>query len=75
MIEKAYLSDSRVTDISQSFTHKMAAKTSWHRYAAKLRHGHPMNTACVSEHFLNGTSAHYRILSAIKLKVTKSSES
>ena len=23
-----------VTDISKSFTHKMAAKTSWHRYGA-----------------------------------------
>jgi len=29
----------------------------------------------VSEQFLNGTSAHYRLLSAIKLEVTKSSES
>jgi len=42
MIEKAYLSDNRVTHISQSFTHKMAAKTSWHRYGTKLRHCHPV---------------------------------
>jgi len=40
---KAYLSDSRVTNISSSFTYKMhAAKTSWHRYGTKLRHCHPM---------------------------------
>ena len=36
MIEKAYLSDNRVTHVSKSFTHKMAAKTSWHRYGTKL---------------------------------------
>jgi len=29
----------------------------------------------VSKQFLNGTSAHYRLLSAIKLEVTKTSES
>ena len=27
-----------VTNISKSFTYKMAAKTSWHRYGTKLRH-------------------------------------
>jgi len=37
---KLILSDSRVTNISKSFTHKMAAKTSWHRYGTKLRHCH-----------------------------------
>jgi len=26
----------------KSFTHKMGAKTSWHRYGTKLRHCHPM---------------------------------
>ena len=30
-----------MANISRSFTHKMAAKTSWHRYGSKLRHGHP----------------------------------
>ena len=39
---KAYLSDITVTNISQSFTRKTAAKTSWHRYGTKLRHCHPM---------------------------------
>jgi len=39
---KAYLRDSRVTDISKSFTYKMAPKTSWHRYGTKLRHCHPV---------------------------------
>ena len=39
---KRLLSDSRVTSISKSFTHKMAAKTTWHRYGTKLRHCHPM---------------------------------
>ena len=33
---------SRVTNIYKSFTYKMAAKTSWHRYGKKLRHCHPM---------------------------------
>ena len=40
--EKAYLSDNRVTNISKSFTHKMAVKTSWHRYGTKLSHCRPM---------------------------------
>jgi len=31
-----------VTDISQSFTRKMAAKINWHRYGTKLRHCRPM---------------------------------
>jgi len=34
--------DIRVTNISKSFTYKMAAETSWHRYGTKLRHCHPM---------------------------------
>jgi len=29
---KAYLSDITVTNISQSFTYKMAAKINWRRY-------------------------------------------
>ena len=33
--EKAYFSESRLDNISKSFTHKMAAKTSWHRYVTK----------------------------------------
>ena len=36
--DKAHLSDSRVTDISEGFTHKMAVKISQHRYGTKLRH-------------------------------------
>ena len=32
----------RVTNILKSFTHKMAAETSWHRYGTKLRHCHRM---------------------------------
>ena len=40
LTDKAYLSDIRVTNISESFTHKMAAKTSWHRYGTKLLHCH-----------------------------------
>ena len=50
MIVKMYLCDITVANISESFPHKMAAKTSWHRYESKLRHCHPMysNTAqCV----------------------------
>jgi len=44
MIEKAHLSDNRVTHVSKSSTHNMAAKSSWHRYGNKLRHCHPMYT-------------------------------
>jgi len=40
--KKAYLSDNTMTNISESFTHKMAAKTGWHRYESKLRHCHPV---------------------------------
>ena len=44
---KGYLSDIRV---KLSFTHKMAAKTSWHRYGMKLHHCHPMYcSTCSSE--------------------------
>ena len=39
---KAYSSDITVTNIYKSFIHKMAAKTSSHRYGTKLRHCHPM---------------------------------
>ena len=42
MLFEQNLSDRRVTNISKSFTHKMAAKTSWHRYGTKLRHCHPV---------------------------------
>ena len=37
---KAYLSDIKVTNISKSFTHKIVAKTSRHKYGTKLRHCH-----------------------------------
>ena len=37
------LSDSGgTTNISKSFTHKMTAKASWHRYGTKLRRCQPM---------------------------------
>ena len=44
LTNKAYKnkSDVTVTDISETFTHKMVAKTSWHRYETKLRHCRPM---------------------------------
>jgi len=32
LTNKAYLSGTTVTNISQSFTHKMAAKVNWHRW-------------------------------------------
>ena len=32
----------RSRTVSTSFTHKMAAKTSWHRYGTKLRYCHPV---------------------------------
>ena len=39
-----YLSDITLTNTSHSFTHKMATKTSWHRYGTKLRHCHRVYT-------------------------------
>ena len=31
-----------VTNISKSFTYKMAAEVNWHRYGTNLRHCHSM---------------------------------
>ena len=41
---KAYLSAITVTNISKSFTHKMAAIINWYRYGTKLRYCYPMYT-------------------------------
>ena len=41
------LSAITVTNISQSFTYKMAAEISWDRCGTKLRHCRPMSTPCV----------------------------
>jgi len=38
----------RVTNISESFTYKMAATINWHRRGTKLRHCHPMYTPVTS---------------------------
>ena len=40
---KAYLSAIAATNVSPSFTYKMAAKINWHRYGTKLRHCHPVH--------------------------------
>jgi len=45
MINRAYLGDITATNIYKSFTHKMAAKTSWHRCGTKLCHCHFMYMA------------------------------
>ena len=42
MTNKTYLSCITVRNIHESFTHKMAAKTSWYRYGTKLRQCQPM---------------------------------
>ena len=68
---KRNLSDSRVTNIYKSFTHKMAAKTSWHRYGTKLRHCHSMYTSALLATALSVrfpglfTDTHYRKLSLL----------
>jgi len=41
---KRILSDIRATNISKSFTHKMAAETSWRGYGTKLRQCRPIYT-------------------------------
>jgi len=40
--------DISVANICQSFTHKMAPKTSWHGYGTELRHCHPMYSVILS---------------------------
>ena len=42
LTNKAYLSAITVTNITQSFTYKMAEKIDWHRYETKLCHCHPV---------------------------------
>jgi len=42
LTNKAHCRAITVYIIFQSFTYKMAAKTSWHRYGTKLRHCHLM---------------------------------
>ena len=42
LTNKAHCRAVTVYIIFQSFTYKMAAKTSWHRYGTKLRHCHLM---------------------------------
>jgi len=42
LTNKACLSAVTVTNISQSFSYKMAAKVDWNRHGTKLRHCHPM---------------------------------
>jgi len=49
LANKAYLSDITAANISESFTHKMAVKTSWHRHESKLHHCHPMYIERTSE--------------------------
>ena len=44
LTSKAYSSAITVTDISLSFTCKMASKISWHRCGTKLRHCHALYT-------------------------------
>jgi len=53
--DEGYLCDIRVTNISESFTHKMAAKSSWHRYETKLRHCHPLYRDATKMHRVSVT--------------------
>jgi len=48
-----HLSGVTVRNIYESFTHKMAAKTSWHRYGTKLRHCQPMYLARLTPSVIN----------------------
>jgi len=40
--------------IYQRFTHKIVAKTNWHRYGTKLRHCHPMYYSLRDPHIARG---------------------
>jgi len=42
------LSDSRITNISNSFTYKMAAKTSWH---IDIERNYVTVTPCINSHY------------------------
>jgi len=42
LTNKACANTITVTNISQSFTYKMAAKINWHRYGTELRQCHPI---------------------------------
>jgi len=42
VVNEAHLGNTAVTNISRSFTHKMATKTGLRRYGMKLRHCHPV---------------------------------
>jgi len=53
---KAYLIDITLANISQSFTYKMAPKTSWQRYETKLSHCHPMYNISLSARKRNSRS-------------------
>jgi len=50
LANKADLSDITVANIYERFTHKMAAKTNWHRYESKLRYCHSMYIASQRDH-------------------------
>ena len=47
---KPYLRYNTVANISKSFTYKMAAKTSWHRYKTNLRYCQPMYSSMQQAH-------------------------
>ena len=42
LANKVYLSAVMVTNISESFTYKLAAKINWHRYGTEFCHYHPL---------------------------------
>jgi len=44
LTNRSYLSAVTVTNISQSFTYKMAVKINWQRYGTKFRNCHPTYT-------------------------------
>ena len=62
LTSKAYLTDITVTNIYQSFTHKMAANTRWHRYATKWHHYHPVYSYVIVLKTKNDDCGHLRSL-------------
>ena len=44
-----------MTNVSKSFTHKIAAKTSWHSYGTKLRHCQCHTIYYAVVHSMDGT--------------------
>ena len=61
-----------VTNISESFTYKTAAKINWHRYGTKLRHCHPMYSGTLKRAVKFRETTHRFSMNRIILSIERS---